>query len=108
HEAVFGDGDVELEQVAVAEAAVGRDAVNDFVVDADATDAGELVDGDRSGNGAILAHDVGTEIVEFFGGDAGADGGFHGFEHEAHDAAGFTHRGKFFGGMDGQTGNLSF
>ena len=102
HEAVLRNGHVELEQVAIAETAVRGDAVDDFVVNADAADAGKLVNGNGSGNGAVLAHDVATDLVEFHGGDAGTGGGFHGLEHEPDDVSGFAHGGEFFGGVDGQ------
>jgi hypothetical protein len=101
HESVELDGDVELEQIAIAEFAGAGDAVDDFVVDADATDAGELVDEGRSGACAVFYHDVAADVVEVGGGDARAGGGLHGLEHEANDAAGGAHGSEFFGSGDG-------
>jgi hypothetical protein len=55
------------------------DAVDDFVVDADADLAREIVDERRGGLlGAVFSEDAGPDFGEFAGGDAGADGASHG------------------------------
>ena len=57
-------GDVELDQLAVAQAARARDAVDALVVDGDADRAGEVVGQRRGGAGAVGGEDPGGDVVE--------------------------------------------
>ena len=75
--AVFDGGEVELDEVAGLDRARAGDAVDDFVVDADADVAREIVDERRRGLRAVFSEDARADGGEFGGGDAGANGAGH-------------------------------
>ena len=57
-------GDVELDQLALAQAARAGDAVHALVVDGDADRAGEVVGQRGRGAGAVGGEDAGGDVVE--------------------------------------------
>ena len=71
---VFYGSEVELDEIAGLDDAMAGDAVDDFVVDADADVAGKIVDEGRGGLGAVFSEDARADCGEFGGGDAGAKG----------------------------------
>ena len=71
-EAVELGGDVELDQLALAQPARAGDPVHALVVDRDADGAGEVVVEHRAGAGAVACEDLGGDRVEVGRGDAGA------------------------------------
>ena len=85
--AVFYGGEVELDEIAGLDRARARDAVDDFVVDADADVAGEIVDERRRGLGAVFSQDFCGDGAKVGGSDTGADRGGHGAEGFSNDQA---------------------
>ena len=74
--AVFDDGDVNVDDVAVFQGLVGRDAVADDVVDGDAGRGGEgrAAVVEAGGDGVLLVdHVIVTAAVKFSGGNTGDD-----------------------------------
>ena len=87
HVSVFLDGDIELHEIAFSEFALAGNSVDRFVVEADATRAGKLVNHRRSRTGSIVLHDAGADVIEMLGGDAGSDFSLHRVEDHANDAS---------------------
>jgi hypothetical protein len=83
--AVFDGGEVQFDEIAGLDHAKAGDAVNHFVVDADAHVAGEIVDQRWRGLGAVFSEDASADFGEFGSGDAGADGVGHGAQGFGHD-----------------------
>ena len=76
-EAVQLGRDVELDELPVAQAAVGRDAVDALVVDRDAGHAGEVVVELRARAGAVGGEHTRGDVVELARGDARPDAAAH-------------------------------
>jgi ribosome-associated protein len=93
-------GDVELDEIALAQPPGTRDAVDRLVVDADAGGAGKAVGelGRRARAGAT--EDPGGDGVELAGGDARPDGAPHRPQDLGHDPAGGAQPGKLLGRLD--------
>lgn len=85
--AVFFGGEIEFDEVAGLEDAVARNAVDDFVVDADADIAREAVNDRWRRTGAVFGKDPGADKGDFRGGDARANSGGHGSQGFGDDAA---------------------
>jgi len=72
--AVFDDGDVDIDDVAVFQLFITGNAVADLVVHRGADGFGEAVVVERGGNGQLLVDRViVANLVQFVGGDAGLD-----------------------------------
>ena len=99
--AVFHGSEVELDKVAGLDRAQARDAVDDFVVDADADVSGEFVDERWRGLCAVFGKDARANSGEFGGGDAGTNGSRHGAEGFGDDQAAGAQFFELFGGSDG-------
>src|SRR3712207_235976 len=81
---------VDLDKVARFYDAATRDAVHRLVVDADAVDAGEVVDELRSGAGSVTLEDLRADGVQLGGGHAWLEVRLHRLEGEPHHAPGIA------------------
>jgi hypothetical protein len=86
--------DVELDDVAVAQAARAGDAVDGLVVDADADRAGEVVGQDRAGARAVTGEDARGDVVQLARGDARPDVAAQLAQRGGDDGAGALQSGK--------------
>src|SRR4051794_4616241 len=93
--------DVELHELAGAQAAGARDAVHDLIVDADADGAGEVVGEPGCRAGAVAREYAGGGAVELRRGHAGADEAAHLAQSGGDDPAGGLDALEVFGGLDG-------
>ena len=100
-EAVELGGDVELDELALAQAARAGDAVHALVVDRDADRAGEVVVEDRARAGAVAGEDLGGDVVQLAGADAGADAAGELAQRLGDDAARGAQRGELLRVVDG-------
>jgi len=99
--AIFYGGEIELDEVAGLNGAWARDSVDDFVVDADADVAREIVDERWRGLRAVFGQDARADSGEFGGADADANGGGHGAEGFGDDQAAGAKFFELFCGGDG-------
>ena len=100
-ETVLFRGEVQLDQIAGLNNAVAGDAVDDFVVDADANITGEPVDHRRGGAGTMSGEDARPYFAELGGGYAGADFFGHGAQSLRDDEAAGTEFFELFWAIDG-------
>ena len=100
-EAVELGGDVELDQLALAQPARAGDAVDALVVDGDADGAGEVVVEPRAGAGAVAGEDLRGDLVELAGGHARADAAGQLAQRLGDDAARGAQRGQLIRVVDG-------
>ena len=101
-EAVADDRDVDVDDVAVLQAFVVRDAVAHHMVDRAADGFGETTVVEVRGDGLLHLHDVVVaEAVELVGGDPGFHMLADHVEHLGGEAARFTHFLLLFGGLQG-------
>lgn len=77
------------------------DAVDDFVVDADADVAGKIVDERRRGLRPIFGEEACADFGELSGGDARADSAGHGAQGSGNDHAAGAEFFELFGSSDG-------
>ena len=105
--AVFDGSEIELDEVARLDGARAGDAVDDFVVHADADVAREIVDERRGGLGAVFSEDACADLGKFSSGDAGADGVGHAAEGFGDDLATGAEFFELFGGGDGHDVSLT-
>jgi hypothetical protein len=98
--AVFYGGEIEFDEVAGLDGARAGDAVDHFVVDADADVAGKIVDERWGGLCAVFFKDVRGDRGEFSRGNPGTDGGGHGPESFGDDEATGAKFLEFFWGVD--------
>lgn len=99
--AVFDGGEVKLDEIAGLEDAIAGNAVDDFVVHADADVAGEMVDERWRGLRAVFGEDARADGGEFGSGDAGTDRSGHGAESFGDDLAAGAEFFELVGTMDG-------
>ena len=100
-EAVELGGDVELDQLALAQPAGAGDAVDALVVDGDADGPGEVVVQLRAGARAVAGEDGEGDLVELGGGHAGTDAARHLTDRLRDDAAGGAQGGQLIRVIDG-------
>ena len=102
--AVLDHGDVDIDDVAVLELLVGRNAVADDVVDRGADRARKTAVIERRRHHALLVdHEIVADVVELLGGNAGLDMRLDHAQHIGRKAAGDAHLVDFFGGFDRDT-----
>ena len=100
--AVLDHRDVDVDDVALPEPAVARDAVADHVVDRRADGLWEAAVVERGGNRPLLLHDVPvTDGVEVAGGHSRGHVRLDHLQHLGRQPPGDAHLLDFFGGLDG-------
>src|SRR5262249_47891246 len=87
HEAVLFGCDVQLNNVAIMQFAIPRDAMYSFIVHADASMTWKIIDHSRSGARAILLHDFARNVIQFRSPYARADLPPHLFQDAMHNSA---------------------
>ena len=95
--AVEDRGDVDVDDVAVLERAVARNAVADDMVDRGAAALRIAAIAERRGDGAGVERHPVDDVVQLLGGDAGDDMGDERVEDVGGEPAGGAHAGKAFG-----------
>ena len=92
--------DVDVDDVAVLERAIGRDAVADDMIDRDAAAMGVAAIAERRGHTAAGDRHVADDVVELVGAHAGDDVGHQRVEDLGGEAAGLAHALKACGSME--------
>jgi hypothetical protein len=98
---VFFRREIEFDKIAGLQDAITWNAVNDFVVDADADIARKTVNHWRGGARAVFGEYFGSDLGEFASGDAGTNNGGHGAQGLSDNATAGTKLVKFVRSGDG-------